>query len=55
LYGFGTWSLTLSEDYRLGMLENRVLRRKFGPKRKEVMGSWRKIRMRSFVFFTKYD
>jgi hypothetical protein len=25
------------------MLENRVLRRIFGPKRDEVMGEWRKL------------
>jgi hypothetical protein len=38
-----TWSLTLSEEHRLGMLENRVLRRIFGPKREEVTGEWRKL------------
>jgi hypothetical protein len=35
LYGCETWSLTLSEEHRLGVFENRVLRRIFGPKRKE--------------------
>jgi hypothetical protein len=30
-------------EYRLGVLENRVLRRKFGPKRDEVKGDWRKL------------
>jgi hypothetical protein len=29
---------------RLGVLENRVLRRIFGPKRDEVIGEWRKLR-----------
>jgi hypothetical protein len=38
LYGFETWSLTLREERRLGLLENRVLRRVFGPKRDGVMG-----------------
>jgi hypothetical protein len=42
LYGCETWSLTLREEYRLRVLENRVLRRVFGPKRDEVTGEWRK-------------
>ena len=33
LYGFGTWLLTLGEERRLRVTENRVLRRVFGPKR----------------------
>jgi hypothetical protein len=44
LYGCETWSLTLREDYRLRVFENRVLRRIFGPKRDEVTGEWRKLR-----------
>ena len=36
LYGCETWSLTLREERRLRVFENRVLRRKFGPKRDEV-------------------
>ena len=43
LYGCGTWSLTLMEDRRLRVLENRVLRRILGPKRHEVTGEWRKL------------
>jgi hypothetical protein len=42
LYGCETWSLTLREDHRLMVFENRVLRRIFGPKREED-GSWRKL------------
>jgi hypothetical protein len=38
LYGLVTWSLTLREEHRLRVFENRVLRRIFGPKRNEVMG-----------------
>jgi hypothetical protein len=38
LYGCGTWSLTLREEHRLRMIENRVLRRIFGPRRDEVKG-----------------
>jgi hypothetical protein len=41
LYGYGTWSLTLREEHRLRMFENRVLMRIFGPKRDEVTGEWR--------------
>jgi hypothetical protein len=37
LYGCETWSLTLREENRLGMFENRVLRGLFGPKRDEVI------------------
>jgi hypothetical protein len=43
LYGCETWSLTLREENRLRVLENRVLRRIFGPKRDEVTGEWRKL------------
>jgi hypothetical protein len=38
-----TWSLTLREEHRLRVFENRVLRRIFGPKRDEVTGGWRKL------------
>jgi hypothetical protein len=43
LYGCETWSLTLREEHRLKMFENRLLRRIFGPKRDEVTGEWRKL------------
>jgi hypothetical protein len=42
LYGYETWSLTLGEEHRLRVFENRVLRRIFGPKGEEA-GSWRKF------------
>jgi hypothetical protein len=35
VYGCETWSLTLREEHRLRVFENRVLRRIFGPKREE--------------------
>ena len=35
LYGCETWSVTLREERRLSVFENRVLRRIFGPKRDE--------------------
>ena len=43
LYGCETWSLTLREERRLRVFENRVLRRVSGPKRDEVAGEWRKL------------
>ena len=42
-YGCETWSLTLREERRLRVSENRVLRKVFGPKRDEVTGEWRKL------------
>jgi hypothetical protein len=43
LYWCETWSLTLREEHRLQVVENRVLRRIFGPKRDDVTGEWRKL------------
>ena len=43
LYGCETRSLTLREERRLKVFENRVLWRIFGPKRDEVTGKWRKL------------
>jgi len=43
LYGCETWSLTLREEHRLRVFENRVLRRIFGSRRDKVTGVWRKI------------
>ena len=43
LYGSETWSLTLRDERRLRVFENRVLRRIFGPKRDEVTGEWGKL------------
>jgi hypothetical protein len=43
LYGCETWLLTLREESGLWVLENRVLRRIFGPKRDEVTAEWRKL------------
>jgi hypothetical protein len=43
LYGCETWSLTIREQYRLRVFENRVLRI-FGSMRDEEMGGWRKLR-----------
>jgi hypothetical protein len=43
LYGCETWSVTLREEHRLRVFENRVLRGMFGPTRDEVTGEWRKL------------
>jgi hypothetical protein len=43
LYGCKTWSLTLREEHRWRVFENRVLGRISGPKRDEVTGGWRKL------------
>jgi hypothetical protein len=43
LYGCESWSLTLREEHRLRVFENRMLRRIFGLKRDEVTGEWRKL------------
>jgi hypothetical protein len=43
LYGCETWPLTLREEHRLRVFENRVLRRIYGPKRDDVTGEWRKL------------
>ena len=40
LCGCETWSLTLREERRLTLFENRVLREIFGPMRDEVTGEW---------------
>ncbi|KAJ4428741.1 hypothetical protein ANN_25734 [Periplaneta americana] len=43
LYGSETWILTLREEHRLRVFENKVLRKIFGAKRDEVTGEWRKL------------
>jgi hypothetical protein len=43
LYGCETLSVTLREEHRLSVFENRVLRGIFGPKRDELTGEWRKL------------
>jgi hypothetical protein len=41
LYGCESWLLTLREECRLRVFENRVLGKIFGPKRDEVTEEWR--------------
>jgi hypothetical protein len=54
LYGCETWSLTLREEHRLRVFENRVLRRIFGSKRDEVTGEWRKFQNEVLVLIPRY-
>ena len=44
LYGFETWLLTLKEERKLRMLENRALRRIFGTERDKVSWEWSELR-----------
>ncbi|KAJ4441371.1 hypothetical protein ANN_11226 [Periplaneta americana] len=43
LYDCETWTLTLREELRLRVFQNKVLRKIFGAKRDEVTGEWRKL------------
>jgi hypothetical protein len=43
LYWCETWSVTLSEEHRLSVFENKLLRRIFGTKNDELTGEWRKL------------
>jgi hypothetical protein len=55
LYGCGTWPLSLREERRSGVFENRVLKRIFGPKRDEVKGRGGHQTMSSLVICTPYQ
>jgi hypothetical protein len=52
LYGCETWSLRLGEEHRLRVFEGTVLREIFVPETDEVKGSWRTLRMKSFIIYT---
>ena len=51
LYGYEVWSLTLREERRLKLFENKILRRIFGPKR-DVNGSGEDSTMRNLIVCT---
>jgi hypothetical protein len=51
LYGCETWSLTVREEHKLRMFDNRVLRRIFGPKRDGVTRGWRKLHNEELLNF----
>jgi hypothetical protein len=57
LYGCETLSLTLKEEHRLRVFENKVLRRIFGPKTDEAVGGWRKLHYEELhdLYFAKYN
>jgi hypothetical protein len=42
-YEYETWFLLLSQEHRLRMFENWMLRRMLGPKRDEVTARWKEI------------
>jgi len=46
--------LTLREERRVKVFENKVLRRIFGPKRDEVTDEWRKLHIRSLMTCTPH-
>jgi hypothetical protein len=48
LYSCESWSLTLREECRLRVFENRVLMRILGPKRDEETGEWRRLHNKEF-------
>jgi hypothetical protein len=54
LHGFEISSLTLRQERRLRVFENRELRRIFGPKRDEIIGGWRKLHNEelSYLYFS---
>jgi hypothetical protein len=43
-----TWPVILQEEHRLRVFENRVLKKTFGPKWKEITGDWRKRHNKAF-------
>jgi hypothetical protein len=49
LYGCETWALSLREELRLIVFDNRVLRKIFGPKADGIMGEWRNCITRSCI------
>jgi hypothetical protein len=46
--GYETWSIALRKECRLRVLESRVLRRIFRPKRDDVTGEWRRLHTEKF-------
>ena len=54
LYGSETWSVTVREEHRLRMFENRVLRKIFGPENDEVTGDLEEFKMGKFLIFTDH-
>jgi len=55
LYGCETWSVILREEHRLRVLENRVLRKIFGPERDKVTGGWRRLHNEHLMICTPHQ
>jgi hypothetical protein len=55
LYGSETWSLTLREEHRLRVFENRVLRGIFGVKKDEVTGNGEDYITRNLMVCTHHQ
>jgi len=53
--GCDTWSLIQREKHRLRVFENRVSRKIFGPKRKEVTGEWRRLHNKKLLTCIPYQ
>jgi len=51
LYGCETWCLTLQEERKLRVFENRVLRRIFGLRKEEVTMEWRRLHNEELIDF----
>jgi hypothetical protein len=51
-YGRETWLLTLREECRLRVFENRMPRRIFGPKRDEVAKEWKILHNKEFYLYS---
>jgi hypothetical protein len=43
MYVCETWTLILREEHRLRVVENRLPKRIFRPKRNEMIGGWRNL------------
>jgi hypothetical protein len=46
---------TLSEERKLRVFENGMLKRIFGPKREKVTGEWRRLHKESFMLSTPHQ
>jgi hypothetical protein len=55
LYGCETWSITMTEECRLRVFENRVLRRILGPNENEITGNGEDCIRMSFRFCTSHQ
>ena len=54
LCGFETWSLTLREERRLRVFENRVVRRTYVPKTDDVTREWKNYITRSLMICSRH-